>query len=177
MQTTAFSSCAPIGMHCDGTSITLAGRSDAMHVAYHEVSPKYFARSRRPSFEGASSKHGRRRHRAGDGHQSFGGAAHLGIRRSFHHACRLRRQDSSRDRHRRRRALRGCGARTWSRPFSFRRFPTPRSRGVLFVRTSAPGRVAPADIRLAVRRAGAATRWVTSARSRADCAMRCRAAD
>ena len=52
VSTTAFSSCTPIGMHCDGTSITLAGRTEAMHVSYHEVSPRYFATLKTPIIRG-----------------------------------------------------------------------------------------------------------------------------
>ncbi len=39
---TAYATCAPIGMHCDGTSVAPAGHSLAMHAAYLEVSPGYF---------------------------------------------------------------------------------------------------------------------------------------
>jgi predicted permease len=39
----AVTSCAPVGDHCDGTDITLAGHAAAAHVSYQVVSPNYFA--------------------------------------------------------------------------------------------------------------------------------------
>lgn len=38
----AAGSCSPVGMHCDGTTVTLMGRTDAAHVTYLEASPGYF---------------------------------------------------------------------------------------------------------------------------------------
>jgi putative ABC transport system permease protein len=49
---TAFSSCSPIGEHCDGTSITPAGHAEAMHVRYHEVSANYFSTLKTPILRG-----------------------------------------------------------------------------------------------------------------------------
>ena len=154
VQTTAFSSCTPIGMHCDGTSITLAGRSDAMHVAYHEVSPKYFAALKTPVIRG-------REFEATDG---AGSDPVMVINRSA--ARRIWGSDDPfttpvvfGDKTRR-----VIGIVEDARYEDIERepepaiflpaLPAPRSRGVLLVRTSAPGRVAPADIRLAVRRSG-----------------------
>jgi len=39
----AVGSCAPVGDHCEGTDIQLAGHSDQAHVSFHVVSPGYFA--------------------------------------------------------------------------------------------------------------------------------------
>jgi len=39
----AVGSCAPVGDHCEGTSISVAGHSEDAHVSYHVVSPGYFA--------------------------------------------------------------------------------------------------------------------------------------
>jgi putative ABC transport system permease protein len=35
-------SCAPVGDHCEGTSIRVAGRTQDAHVSFHVVSPDYF---------------------------------------------------------------------------------------------------------------------------------------
>jgi putative ABC transport system permease protein len=43
VRTVALGSCAPIGMHCDGTSITVAGHPGAVHVMFLQASPGYFA--------------------------------------------------------------------------------------------------------------------------------------
>lgn len=42
VQTVGAGDCAPIGDHCDGTSITPVGRGGAARVAYRRVSPTYF---------------------------------------------------------------------------------------------------------------------------------------
>jgi len=39
----AVGSCAPVGDHCEGTDIRLAGRSEQAHVSFHAISPNYFA--------------------------------------------------------------------------------------------------------------------------------------
>ena len=39
----AVGSCAPVGDHCEGTDIRLAGRSEQAHVSFHVISPNYFA--------------------------------------------------------------------------------------------------------------------------------------
>lgn len=39
----AAGSCAPVGDHCEGTSIRVAGRTEDAHVSFHVVSPNYFA--------------------------------------------------------------------------------------------------------------------------------------
>jgi putative ABC transport system permease protein len=39
----AVGSCAPVGDHCEGTSIRVAGRSEDAHVSFHVVTPNYFA--------------------------------------------------------------------------------------------------------------------------------------
>ncbi len=153
VRTTAFSSCTPIGMHCDGTSITLAGRSDAMHVAYHEVSPRYFAALETPVIRGREfeptdgvgteqvmviNRSAARRIWGSD--DPFTTPVVFGdkTRRVIGIVEDARYEDVERE----------------PEPAIFLpALPTPRSRGVLFVRASAPGRVAPADIRLAVRRA------------------------
>jgi predicted permease len=38
----ATGSCAPVGDHCDGTSLEIPGRAVLPHVSYHVVSPNYF---------------------------------------------------------------------------------------------------------------------------------------
>jgi putative ABC transport system permease protein len=38
----AVGSCAPVGDHCEGTDIRLAGRSEQAHVSFHAISPNYF---------------------------------------------------------------------------------------------------------------------------------------
>ena len=48
----AYASCAPIGLHCDGTSVTPLGHPVAMHTSYIEVSPGYFATLRTPVWRG-----------------------------------------------------------------------------------------------------------------------------
>jgi predicted permease len=153
VQATAFSSCTPIGMHCDGTSITLAGRSAAMHVAYHEVSPKYFATLKTLVIRG----------REFDATDGVGTEPVMVINRSA--ARRIWGSDDPfttpvvYDKTRRVIGIvedaRYEDVEREPEPAIFLpALPTPRTRGVLLVRTSAPGRVAPADIRLAVRRAG-----------------------
>jgi hypothetical protein len=49
---TAYATCAPIGLHCDGTSIAPLGHPVAMHTSYIEVSPGYFATVRTPMWRG-----------------------------------------------------------------------------------------------------------------------------
>jgi len=49
---TAYASCAPIGVHCDGTSVAPLGHPVAMHTSYIEVSPGYFATIRTPVWRG-----------------------------------------------------------------------------------------------------------------------------
>jgi len=39
----AVGSCAPVGDHCEGTDIRVAGHSDRAHVSFHVVTPGYFA--------------------------------------------------------------------------------------------------------------------------------------
>jgi len=39
----AVGSCAPVGDHCEGTSLRVAGHSEDAHVSFHVVSPGYFA--------------------------------------------------------------------------------------------------------------------------------------
>ena len=39
----AVGSCAPVGDHCEGTSMRVAGHSEDAHVSFHVVSPGYFA--------------------------------------------------------------------------------------------------------------------------------------
>jgi len=39
----AVGSCAPVGDHCEGTSVRLAGRSEDAHVSFHAVTRNYFA--------------------------------------------------------------------------------------------------------------------------------------
>jgi putative ABC transport system permease protein len=39
----AAGSCAPVGDHCEGTDIRVAGRSEDAHVSFHVVTPNYFA--------------------------------------------------------------------------------------------------------------------------------------
>jgi len=39
----AVGSCAPVGDHCEGTDIRVAGHSDQAHVSFHVVTPGYFA--------------------------------------------------------------------------------------------------------------------------------------
>jgi len=39
----AVGSCAPVGDHCEGTDIRVAGHSEQAHVSFHVVSPGYFA--------------------------------------------------------------------------------------------------------------------------------------
>jgi predicted permease len=151
---TAFSSCTPIGMHCDGTSITLAGRSDAMHVAYHEVSANYFNTLKTPVIRG-------REFDATDGPET---ESVMVINRAA--ARRIWRPDDplmtpvvSGDRSRR-----VIGIVEDARYEDVERAPEPAiflpavqtrlGRGVLFVRTESAGTVTAADIRSAVRRAG-----------------------
>jgi putative ABC transport system permease protein len=38
----AVGSCAPVGDHCEGTSLEIAGRTTPAHVSFHAVSPNYF---------------------------------------------------------------------------------------------------------------------------------------
>jgi predicted permease len=39
----AVGSCAPVGDHCEGTDVRVAGHSEQAHVSFHVVSPGYFA--------------------------------------------------------------------------------------------------------------------------------------
>ena len=39
----AVGSCAPVGDHCEGTSIRVQGHSEDAHVSFHVVSPSYFS--------------------------------------------------------------------------------------------------------------------------------------
>ena len=39
----AVGSCAPVGDHCEGTDIRVAGHSEHAHVSFHVVTPGYFA--------------------------------------------------------------------------------------------------------------------------------------
>jgi predicted permease len=39
----AVGSCAPVGDHCEGTDIRVAGHTDQAHVSFHVVTPGYFA--------------------------------------------------------------------------------------------------------------------------------------
>jgi putative ABC transport system permease protein len=39
----AVGSCAPVGDHCEGTDLRVAGHSEDAHVSFHVVSPGYFA--------------------------------------------------------------------------------------------------------------------------------------
>jgi predicted permease len=39
----AVGSCAPLGDHCEGTDLRVAGHSDDAHVSFHVVSPGYFS--------------------------------------------------------------------------------------------------------------------------------------
>ena len=39
----AVGSCAPVGDHCEGTDVRVAGHSEQAHVSFHAVSPGYFA--------------------------------------------------------------------------------------------------------------------------------------
>ena len=39
----AVGSCSPVGDHCEGTDIRVAGRSEDAHVSLHVVTPNYFA--------------------------------------------------------------------------------------------------------------------------------------
>ena len=39
----AVGSCAPVGDHCEGTSIRVAGRTEDAHVSFHAVTRNYFA--------------------------------------------------------------------------------------------------------------------------------------
>jgi predicted permease len=39
----AVGSCAPVGDHCEGTDVRVAGHSEDAHVSFHVVSPDYFA--------------------------------------------------------------------------------------------------------------------------------------
>jgi predicted permease len=39
----AVGSCAPVGDHCEGTDLRVAGHSDDAHVSFHVVSPGYFS--------------------------------------------------------------------------------------------------------------------------------------
>ena len=39
----AVGSCAPVGDHCEGTDLRVAGHSEQAHVSFHVVSPGYFA--------------------------------------------------------------------------------------------------------------------------------------
>ena len=39
----AVGSCAPVGDHCEGTDIRVAGHSEQAHVSFHVVTPGYFA--------------------------------------------------------------------------------------------------------------------------------------
>jgi len=39
----AVGSCAPVGDHCEGTDIRIAGHSEQAHVSFHVVTPGYFA--------------------------------------------------------------------------------------------------------------------------------------
>ena len=151
---TAFSTCAPIGMHCDGTSITLAGRSDAMHVAYHEVSPNYFAALGTPLLRGREfavtdvvesepvmviNRAAARRVWGSD--DPFTTPVVFGdkSRRVVGIVEDARYEDVERE----------------PEPAIFLpAIQTRLNRGALFVRAGGAGSIAPADIRLAVRRAG-----------------------
>jgi predicted permease len=150
---TAFSSCTPMGMHCDGTGITLAGRTDAAHVGYHEVSPNYFATLKTPIIRG----------REFDANDGVGTEPVMIINRSA--ARRIWGADDPfttpvvyGDNTRR-----VVGIVEDARYEDIEREPEPAiylpaiqtrlSRGVLFVRTADAGSLAPADIRSAVRRA------------------------
>jgi predicted permease len=150
---TAFSSCTPMGMHCDGTGITLAGRTDAAHVGYHEVSPNYFATLKTPIIRG----------REFDANDGVGTEPVMIINRSA--ARRIWGADDPfttpvvyGDKTRR-----VVGIVEDARYEDIEREPEPAiylpaiqtrlSRGVLFVRTAGAGSFAPADIRSAVRRA------------------------
>jgi hypothetical protein len=161
-------------MHCDGTSITLVGRSAAMHVAYHEVSPKYFATLETPIIRG----------REFDATDAVGTEPVMVINRSA--ARRIWGSDDPfttpviyGDKSRRvigivEDARYEDVEREPSRRFSFRRFRPSQSRCVVCADERAwPS--SPADIS-GVRR-GRGHAMGTSARSRTGCAMQWRAAD
>ena len=44
--------CSPVGDHCEGTGIRVAGHAEEAHVAYHVVSPDYFRSLRIPVLRG-----------------------------------------------------------------------------------------------------------------------------
>ena len=151
---TAFSSCAPIGVHCDGTSITPAGHSTAMHVSYHEVSANYFKTIKTPLIRG-------REFDATDGAET---EPVMVINRSA--ARRIWGSDDplttpvvygAKTR-------RVVGIVEDARYEDVERAPEPAiylpavqtrlSRGVLFIRAGAPGAITAADVRSAVRRVG-----------------------
>lgn len=155
VSTTAFSSCAPIGVHCDGTGITLAGRSEAMHVSYHEVSPNYFATLETPIIRG----------------REFVATDAVGTEPVIINRSAARRVWGSDDPFTTpvvfgANSRRVVGIVEDARYEDVEREPEPAiylpaiqtrlSRGVLFARVGGGGTggVAPADIRLAVRRAG-----------------------
>jgi putative ABC transport system permease protein len=48
----AVGSCAPVGDHCEGTSIRVRGHNDDAHVSFHVVSPNYFGTLGIPMLEG-----------------------------------------------------------------------------------------------------------------------------
>jgi putative ABC transport system permease protein len=52
VKSVAVANCSPIGMHCDGTSITPAGHFSAAHVMLIEVSPEYFSTLKTPMVSG-----------------------------------------------------------------------------------------------------------------------------
>jgi predicted permease len=57
----AVGSCAPVGDHCEGTSVRVAGRSEDAHVSFHVVSPGYFATLGIPVVRGREIGDGDRR--------------------------------------------------------------------------------------------------------------------
>ncbi|NOT06595.1 MAG: hypothetical protein HOP28_00140, partial [Gemmatimonadales bacterium] len=48
----AIGTCSPLGDHCEGTDISLAGRNGTFHVSYHVVGPEYFKTLRTPLVQG-----------------------------------------------------------------------------------------------------------------------------
>jgi len=149
---TAYASCAPIGLHCDGTSVAPLGHPVAMHTSYIEVSPGYFATIRTPVWRGREFS---RADVANDeqvmlinreaARRIWGSDDPLTTPADF--GGRLRRVIGIVD---------DARYENLERPVDPAIYlPAGRqSRGVLFVRVGQPGVQVAADIRAAVRRAG-----------------------
>jgi len=149
---TAYASCAPVGIHCDGTSIAPLGHPVAMHTSYIEVSPNYFATIRTPVWRGREFS---------EADIANGEAVMLinreAARRIWGSDDPLRTPADFGDRLRRVIGIvDDARYENLERPIEPAIYmpATRQSRGVLLVRVAHPGVQVAADIRAAVRRAG-----------------------